>query len=293
MNNHLFFSLVLLIVSVFTPFARGESTQKKAVVIIGNSMFHDLEFKALEAVFGREDIQMTVASGRLSEAVGMGMLGLRVTPDITIRDIEIDAYDALVFVGGPGAHEFTSDYITHKLVKQAAARGKILAAIQLAPEILANAGVLNGRKAVAYLSHTIKAKGAVATDKMVEQDGNIITGRSQGAAQEFAETIVKALKAQNHTDTSGNHPFINSIGMEFIPVPTGTFTMGSPSHEPGRHNTEVLHVVKIPSPFYLQSTEVTQAQWVSIMGTILPISPGMTCRSNASAGMMSRCLSIN
>ena len=69
-----------------------------------------------------------------------------------------------------------------------------MAAIHLAPEILANAGVLKGKKAVSYLSYNIKTKGAIVTDKMVERDGNIITGRSQGAATEFGEAIINALK---------------------------------------------------------------------------------------------------
>lgn len=61
--------------------------------------------------------------------------------------------------------------------------------------------------------------------------------------------------------------FTNSIGMHFVRIPAGSFLMGSPSDEPGRHLTEVLHRVTIRDPFYLQSTEVTQAQWVAVMGS--------------------------
>ena len=60
-------------------------------------------------------------------------------------------------------------------------------------------------------------------------------------------------------------PFINSIGMKFVPIPAGSFMMGSPRDEQGRYNDETLHKVTITKPFYLQTTQVTQAQWVAIM----------------------------
>jgi formylglycine-generating enzyme required for sulfatase activity len=58
----------------------------------------------------------------------------------------------------------------------------------------------------------------------------------------------------------------NSIGMEFVLIPAGSFLMGSPSNEPGRENDETQHQVTIGKAFYLQTTEVTQRQWKSIMG---------------------------
>jgi sulfatase modifying factor 1 len=61
----------------------------------------------------------------------------------------------------------------------------------------------------------------------------------------------------------------NSLGMEFVLIPAGTFTMGSPSGEPNRNGDEVLHKVTISKPFYMQTTEVTLKQWRSLMGTRL------------------------
>ena len=171
----------------------GALMDKKIVMIIGNRMFHDLEYLELKEIFEREGANILVASSTLSEAIGMGMHRLKVKPDILVHDIKVEDFDAVVFVGGPGAHEFSSDRLSHRIVKQTVDQGKILAAIHLAPEILANAGVLNGKKAVAYMSYNIKTKGAIVTDKMVERDGNIITGRSQSAAKKFGEAIVVAL----------------------------------------------------------------------------------------------------
>jgi formylglycine-generating enzyme required for sulfatase activity len=62
--------------------------------------------------------------------------------------------------------------------------------------------------------------------------------------------------------------FINSVGMEFVLIPAGKFVMGSPPDEPGRDDDERQHEVSISKPFYLQTTEVSQGQWVRIMGDI-------------------------
>ena len=60
--------------------------------------------------------------------------------------------------------------------------------------------------------------------------------------------------------------FTNSLGMEFVLIPAGTFMMGSPPDEPHRNKSETQHPVKISKPFYLQKTEVTLKQWRALMG---------------------------
>ena len=61
--------------------------------------------------------------------------------------------------------------------------------------------------------------------------------------------------------------FKNSLGQEFKLIPAGTFTMGSPSDEPGRDIDELQHQVTLTQPFYMMTTEVTQAQWEAVMGS--------------------------
>ena len=54
--------------------------------------------------------------------------------------------------------------------------------------------------------------------------------------------------------------------MTMIYCPPGTFLMGSPKDEEGRSADEVQHEVTLTSGFWLGKTEVTQAQWCSVMG---------------------------
>lgn len=59
----------------------------------------------------------------------------------------------------------------------------------------------------------------------------------------------------------------NSIGMEFVLIAPGTFAMGSPLDERGRHDWEgPQHSVTITRPFYLGIYPVTQAQYERIIG---------------------------
>ncbi|MBI4775976.1 MAG: SUMF1/EgtB/PvdO family nonheme iron enzyme [Deltaproteobacteria bacterium] len=61
--------------------------------------------------------------------------------------------------------------------------------------------------------------------------------------------------------------FYNSLGMTFKYIPPGTFTMGSPTIELGERGGEYQHQVKLTKGFYMQTTEVTQAQWKAVMGS--------------------------
>jgi len=69
----------------------------------------------------------------------------------------------------------------------------------------------------------------------------------------------------------------NSIGMEFVLIPAGTFEMGSDDRERDASDSEKpRHRVTLSKPFYLGKYEVTQAQWEAVMGS----SPYTRSRSN-------------
>jgi formylglycine-generating enzyme required for sulfatase activity len=70
-----------------------------------------------------------------------------------------------------------------------------------------------------------------------------------------------------------NRTFDNTIGMEFVLIPAGNFYMGSPPDEEGRLiNEGPVHEVQITEAFYMGKYEVTQEQWIEIMG----VSPSMS-----------------
>jgi formylglycine-generating enzyme required for sulfatase activity len=52
----------------------------------------------------------------------------------------------------------------------------------------------------------------------------------------------------------------------FVYIAPGAFIMGSPIDEEGRYPDETQHQVTLTRGFYLQTTEVTQAEWQRVMG---------------------------
>ncbi|NCC61405.1 MAG: formylglycine-generating enzyme family protein, partial [Verrucomicrobiae bacterium] len=58
------------------------------------------------------------------------------------------------------------------------------------------------------------------------------------------------------------------VTLSLVPIPAGTFTMGCPSTEPGYFGYEwPPHQVTLTKGFYMGTTEVTQAQWLKVMGS--------------------------
>jgi formylglycine-generating enzyme required for sulfatase activity len=53
----------------------------------------------------------------------------------------------------------------------------------------------------------------------------------------------------------------------FVRIAGGTFTMGSPASEASRGSNETQHSVTISKPFYISKYEVTQKEWVALMGS--------------------------
>jgi formylglycine-generating enzyme required for sulfatase activity len=74
--------------------------------------------------------------------------------------------------------------------------------------------------------------------------------------------------------------FTNSIGMKFVRIPAGKFTMGSPLGERGRSTQEQQHEVEISRTFFMSVYLVTQADYQKVMGT----NPSYFSSTGAGAG---------
>jgi formylglycine-generating enzyme required for sulfatase activity len=66
-------------------------------------------------------------------------------------------------------------------------------------------------------------------------------------------------------DNNREKKISNSIGMEFVYIPPGSFLRGSPIDEPGRESDETQQRVALTNGYYIQTTEVTQRQWKAVM----------------------------
>jgi protease I len=165
---------------------------KKVVMIIAFEGFRDEEYREPKAVLEKAGIEVTTASSKLGTATGK--LGMKTKVDITLDQVKVSDYDAILFIGGPGCYSYYNDPTAHKIAQEAVKEGKLLGAICAAPGILANAGVLKGKKATMFTDDGTLAKGgATYTGKGVEVDGKIITATGPSTAQAFGEAVIKAL----------------------------------------------------------------------------------------------------
>ena len=177
------------------PWERA-ATAPKAVMVIAHQSFRDEELAEPRKLLEHAGCWVVVASSATSPA--KGMLGALVTPDLLVKDVKVADYDAVVFVGGTGAQEYWNDPTAQQIARDAVAQGKLLGAICLAPVTLANAGVLEGKKATVWSSEAgrLKARGAEYTGAAVQVDGSIITADGPEAAKEFGRALVDALPAK-------------------------------------------------------------------------------------------------
>jgi formylglycine-generating enzyme required for sulfatase activity len=89
-----------------------------------------------------------------------------------------------------------------------------------------------------------------------------------GAIQSYNNSGSSEYSNIEYFDLSSSDPtFTNSLGMTFVSIPAGTFTMGSPEDELGRDSYETQHQVTLTQGYYMQTTEVTQGQWEAVMGS--------------------------
>lgn len=166
----------------------------KVLFVIAHEGFRDEEcFDPKEVL---KDQEIIIASTDTTPATGS--LGGKITPDITINEAlnKINEFDAVIFVGGPGANVYFDNPAAHKIAQNAK---NIIAAICIAPVTLAKAGVLEGKKATVWddgqktQAKILEDAGATYVAEDVVVDGNLITANGPKAAKKFGEAILAKL----------------------------------------------------------------------------------------------------
>ena len=173
-------------------------TNKKVLIILAYQDYQDREFEPVRDYLGMFGAQIKIASSSIGTATGK--FGGQVEVDYILEDIHPSNYDAVIFIGGIGAVEFKNNPVAHSIARNAAKDCKILAAICIAPVILAKAGVLSGKKATIwsdktneYTAQQLLGKDVKYIKKDVVVDNNLVTANGPEAAHEFAETIAHML----------------------------------------------------------------------------------------------------
>ncbi len=134
-----------------------------------------------------------------------------VKSDLTFSEVDIDDFDAVVFVGGNGAWEdFFPNETAHKILFEAMIQNKVVALLCSSTGLLAVANNLGGnglpiaknRKVTGYkrvkgilikIGQVLYSEGD-PTRPYVVVDGRLITGRDPKSSKLFAKMVIQALK---------------------------------------------------------------------------------------------------
>jgi len=177
----------------------GRLSGKQILIIVGQKNYNEDEFNYLNDLFLREGAVVTVASQLLEKA--MARLEGYTVPHLTIAEVDPASYDAVVLVGGYGAYVYLwNDEATHRLLQEANNQHKIIAAASVAPVALANAGILQGKKATTFPDYNaaviLEEKGAIHVYEDVVTDDNIITSNHPRNVEEFGKVIISKLTGE-------------------------------------------------------------------------------------------------
>lgn len=170
----------------------------RIAIIIAFREFRDEEYFIPKKILKTAGARVDTVSTSLGKAIGK--LGGEADVNVLLENLKVADYDAILFIGGPGAANYIDDEKCHQIAREAVEQNKILGAICIGPLILAKAGVLEEKKATVWSSimdksavKMLKKAGADYLSESVVVDGKIVTALGPLAAKQFAETIINLL----------------------------------------------------------------------------------------------------
>jgi deglycase len=123
-------------------------------------------------------------------------LGYPAKSESASSDVSAASLDGIVVPGGFAPDYFRRDPATIQLVKDAFARGKVIAAICHGPWLLCSTPALKGKRATCFfaIKDDVINAGATYVDEETVVDGNVITARKPDDLPKFTTAIIHALR---------------------------------------------------------------------------------------------------
>lgn len=163
----------------------------------------ELEAVTVIDILRRGGIEVTSAGLGARGTPVRASRGTVLVPDTDLDDALKQDYDMVVLPGGlPGANHLNDDPRIRELLQRMARQEKYIAAICAAPKVLADAGLLKGRRATCYPGalNARQLDGVNYQESPVVQDGTLITSRGPGTALDFALALLETLAGKTKRD---------------------------------------------------------------------------------------------
>jgi len=154
------------------------------------------ELEAITVVDLLRRAGITVVTAGLDDQPVRASRGVVLIPDVTLNEVIGQEFDMIVLPGGePGATNLGKDERVTVLLQKMAQAGKYTAAICAAPRVLAQGGLLEGRRATSYpgVLEPDSVAGLHLVNEAVVVDDRVITSRGPGTAMDFALQLIEVL----------------------------------------------------------------------------------------------------
>lgn len=200
------FTMVILVLGIgFTLYANGRKEKVLLYIRSGESLFSEYlvehEFDVMAGMIGQAGFKVVVVTDTGKPVKVLSGESTLIEPDKKLTEIEVDDYVGIIMPCMSQGHVSHVDPVLILIIEEAVKQGKPIAAQHAAIEILADAGVLKGKKCTYFLPSTV---GAIYSGDGVVQDGLIITGShdpnaarkydGEDTTSELTELFIKAIK---------------------------------------------------------------------------------------------------
>jgi putative intracellular protease/amidase len=164
------------------------------LIIIPQYNFVDNEYSIPKVTISRAGYTVEVASTSTKE-IALGADIMKVRPNLTIEQINVDKYQAVVFVGGYMSKKFFENKVLIEKAKEFNDKGKLIGAMDNIPYFMAQWGMLKDVKVTVNktLAKAIKSMNINYSDKDIIIDQNFITVNMQLYSDAFATEFVSEL----------------------------------------------------------------------------------------------------
>jgi len=163
----------------------------KRVLCLLAEGFEEIETLAPVDLLRRAGAEVVLAS-LTSDRWVTGRCHVTVQANAELANVINGSFDLLFIPGGPGVKALRADGRPARLAADYAKAGKPVAAICAAPTVLADAGLLTGKRFTAHFTVHDELPTALTAERVVE-DGLLITSRGAGTALDFGFALVRRL----------------------------------------------------------------------------------------------------
>lgn len=156
--------------------AESAKGSRGVLIILPREGFDELQYTIAWARLRANGIPFSLASS--PGGVARGQLGMEVALDLPVSRVNPEDYRGLLLLSGPGVQSLIEDASVQGLVEQWGEEGRPVAALEGAPAVLAQAGLLTGRQAVCWPTWRgqVRQFGAEIMPGITARAGFILTG---------------------------------------------------------------------------------------------------------------------